>query len=274
MSQELSTNPSRKKKLLVSALGVAALLVLTAGIIVGVNVSSGKTAELCAVATGAAERASAAAAKSWEEATRARSVADEAKGYEDRNGAAELLKSLDERTENLQKSEPGTVCTSRSEAEGMQVAAEDVTSKTAALTDATKKLSTDVTAFQVEAKRAAEEYAAKKAAEAKAKAAEETKAAEEAKAVEESAAAEAAAAAAAATAAAAVPPQYAGDYRLAAPQGPGHTTYVPAPAPYVPAPAPAPAPGGQGGGWTPPPAGSGGGGGCTQIGGHVMCSGG
>lgn len=146
--------------------------------------------------------------------------------------AAELLKGVDSRTDTLEKTELATECTRRSEAERLQSAAEDVTAKAAALIDAAKKLSDDVIAFQTETKRAAEEEAAKKAAEARAKEAEEAKAAEEA------AAAEACCRGRAAAVVTAVAPQYRGGYRLDAPQGPGHTTYVPAPVPYVP-PAPA-----------------------------------
>ena len=48
MGESPQTPPSRKKKLVIAGLGAAAVIVLTAGTIVGVNVSSGnKTEQLC-----------------------------------------------------------------------------------------------------------------------------------------------------------------------------------------------------------------------------------
>lgn len=279
MSESTQAPPSRKKKLVIAGLGAAAVIVLTAGTIVGVNVSSGnKTEQLCTEATAAAQQTAKTVKNSVEASTKARAEADGAEGYAKREGAEALLKEVESTKGSLGKIKLTGDCDTREGAEKLQGDSKAAKTQTTKLDGATKKLTADVAAYkEAEAKRIADEKAAADAKAAEAKAAEEKAAAD---AAAEQAAAEQAAAEAAAAAPAPAPaaqPQYAGGGvgYAPAPQAPQYKAPAPAPAPYVPAPAPAPAPvTGGGGGWTPPPAGQGGGGGCTQINGYTMCSGG
>ncbi|MDM7989579.1 hypothetical protein [Arthrobacter sp. zg-Y877] len=280
MTESPQTPPSRgRKTLVIAALGAAAVCVLTAGTFVGANISNGQTNRLCTDATTSAEKTAETVKASVETADKARELANGAEGYDKHDGAAALLKTMDNATAGLTESDPAGDCDSREEAKALRDSSKTANAQAGKLDDAAKKLTADVSAFQAEAKRAAEDKAAADAAAAKS--------AEEAgnamagltATAEQPAAAQAGAGQVPAPAA---QPQYAGSGTVYAPAPQAPSNYAPAPvapAPYVPAPAPAPAPvsgasGASGtGGWTPPPAGSGGGGGCTQIADHVMCSG-
>lgn len=263
------TGPSKKKKFLIPAIGAAAVLLLTAGAVVGVQGYNSGTIQRCAVATTAARSANEAMATSVDKAAKARAAAESAKGYDKADGAATLLTDVDTAKQDLAETTVGTECTSRDQAAALVSATDTVAANTATLDEAALKLSAHVTAFQeAETKRIASE---KKAA-ADAAAAAQKKADDEAAAAKLTEEAATAATTAAAVAAQAPPaPQH-----VAPVSSGGGYVQAPArqaPAPYVPAqptPAPAPAPA-PGGGWHPPPAGQGGGGGCAVINGYKMC---
>ncbi|MCC9145712.1 MULTISPECIES: hypothetical protein [unclassified Arthrobacter] len=277
MTESPQTPPSRgRKTLVIAALGAAAVCVLTAGTFVGANISNGQTNRLCTDATTSAEKTAETVKASVETADKARELANGAEGYDKHDGAAALLKTMDNATAGLTESDLAGDCDSREEAKALRDSSKTANAQAGKLDEAAEELNADISAFQAGAKRAAEDKAAADAAEAQTL--------EEAGNATTGEAAVAEQAAAAQTGAAQVPapaaqPQYAGGGTAYAPAPQAPSNYAPAPvapAPYVPAPAPAPAPvsGGSGtGGWTPPPAGSGGGGGCTQIADHVMCSG-
>lgn len=265
---ETSSSPSRKKKLLIAGGSAVAILALTGGTIVGVNISNAKTDDLCAAALSAAKTASTDSENSQDAAAKVRSEAEDTEGYTSSEERSAFVKDVEVSSNNLKQIKLPEDCTSQDEAEELQTGSKNIISKASELNSATEKLSTNVSVFKAETKRLAAEKAAREAAEE----AEAAKIAEEARASvkEEEAAVE-------------VVPQPVEDYRLNAPQGPGHTAYVPPSATYAPAPVPVPAPApvpvpapvtnSDGGGWTPPPPGSGPGGGCTQIADYVMCAG-
>ncbi|MHA7264462.1 hypothetical protein ACX80W_14785 [Arthrobacter sp. TMN-37] len=276
MSDSPLTTPSRKKKLLIPLLGAVAACVLTAGTIVGVSVSHATTERVCAEATTSAEEAAAAVKGSVDKAAKARALADGAKAYDKHEGAAVLLEDLKSQSASLTQIELSGDCDSRDAANTLQGRSEAATAQVAVLDDASTKLSTDVEAFQAEAKRVTGE---------KAKAAAAKEAAEKAAAAKKEAASQPQGDTGGGAGPVPAPPAPGGAPEPApylpapapyvpapAPFVPAPAPYVPAPAPYVPAPAPAPAPA-PGGGWTPPPPGAGGGGGCTETGAGVFCGG-
>lgn len=273
---EIPQKIPRKKKILIAALSVVAVGVLTGGAVVGVNASTNsKNAQACADATTAGQAATKVVTDSMNGATKADALAQGVDGYSKHKGADVFLKDVGAQKATLAAIDLNTNCATRDDAAKIQANAESATAQVTLLDAASKKLATEVSAFQEsEKKRVADEKAAAAAAAKKKAEAEKAKAEKEA--------ADAAAAEAAQQQVVPEQPAEGGDY-APAPQVPSNN-YIPGPAPYVPpapapyvppAPAPAPAPqpnpGGGGGGWTPPPAGGGGGGGCTQIGDHIMC---
>lgn len=279
MTETPQTPPSRSRKtLVIAALGAAAVCVLTAGTFVGANISNGQTNRLCTDATTSAEKTAETVKASVETADKARDLANGAEGYDQADGAAALLKAMDNATAGLTEVDLAGDCVSREDAKALRDSSKTANAQAGKLDEAAEELNADVSAFQAEAKRAADDKAAADAAAAKS--AEEAGNATmgEAAVAEQAAAAQAGAGQAGAGQGPppAAQPQYAGGGTAYAPAPQAPSNYAPAPvapAPYVPAPAPAPVTGGSTGGWTPPPFGSGTGYGCTQTSSGTFCTG-
>lgn len=142
------SHPSKKKKLLIPIIGVAAVLMLAGAAFIGVGSYNARTDQLCSDATAATGTANQNVTTASRAASAAQASAKDTAGYADSKNAEALFKSLSEDLKKISNDDTGIECSSRDAAASLVATANSNTEIATAVTASSTKLTADVKVFQ------------------------------------------------------------------------------------------------------------------------------